>query len=364
MRVRVSRRIVLYWRDDQLICDNPVLHRQLALTPEAEQLLRTFAGWAELDAAEDVFPGGAALAKQLYDAGILVTADDESGTAWDTMGQLTTAYHLSTRAHDETAFRTSAEALDLLRAKATDEPLPAPYKDYPGERIALPAGELPPELERLLRARRSTRAFDLDRGPSAGQLGTVLRWIAGPLHEVDVQGLGSMLLKAVPSGGARHPLEVYPVVRRADGVEPGIYHYSTRHLALEPVRPGPVSDAEVLHWCGGQPWAADAAVLLLYTAVIERATWKYPTANTYRTMFLDAGHVSQTAYLVATALGLGAFFTVATRDAAIERQLGLSWTDEIFLGTTALGVMTEEERIRQAEMLAGGPVHSSRPRRS
>jgi SagB-type dehydrogenase family enzyme len=359
MLVRVSRRVVFYWRDDQLICDNPVRHRQLALTPAAERLLRTFAGWNTLDAAED-----AGLAKQLYDAGVLVSQEDDSGSAWETMGQLTTAYHLSTRGHDETAFRTSAEALDLLRAKATDEPIPSPYKDYPGERLALPAGDLPAELERLLRARRSTRAFDLDRGPTAEQLGTVLRWIAGPLHEVDVQGLGSMLLKAVSSGGARHPLEVYPVVRRAGGVEPGIYHYSARHLALEPVRPGAVSDDEVLHWCGGQPWAADAAVLLLYTAVIERATWKYPTANTYRTMFLDAGHVSQTAYLVATALGLGAFFTVATRDAAIERDLGLSWTDEIFLGTTALGVLTEAERSRQADMLAGGPVHSSRPRHS
>jgi SagB-type dehydrogenase family enzyme len=364
MQVRVSRRVVFYWRDDQLICDDPVRHRRLALTPDAERLLRTFAGWTPIDAADDVLTGGTQLAKQLYDAGVLVSEDDDVDAAWHTMGELATAYHLSTRALDDAVFRTPEEDVRLLREKALREPLPSPYKDYPGESVPLPAEEsLPAPIAELMNARRSTRDFDTTRAISTTDLAALLRWSAGSRHEIDIPGIGTILLKAVPSGGARHPVEVYPVVRRVDGIEPGIYHYSTRRHALEPLPaggPGEIDDGEVLHWCGDQPWAADAAVLFLYTAIVERATWKYPTANTYRTVFLDAGHISQNCYLVATALGLGAFFTVATRDAAIERALGLDWSSEMFVGLTGIGVMTDAERARQAAMLTGGPVHTSR----
>jgi SagB-type dehydrogenase family enzyme len=54
----------------------------------------------------------------------------------------------------------------------------------------------------------------------------------------------------------------------------------------------------------GQELCRDASVVVVITAVRTRTMWKYGQRG-YRHLFLDAGHVGQNLYLVATALGLG-----------------------------------------------------------
>src|SRR5436309_595353 len=49
---------------------------------------------------------------------------------------------------------------------------------------------------------------------------------------------GEALLKTYPSGGARHPLELYVAVRDVAGLEPGIYRYDLRCDELRTVRAG------------------------------------------------------------------------------------------------------------------------------
>ena len=41
--------------------------------------------------------------------------------------------------------------------------------------------------------------------------------------------------KPYPSGGSLYELEVYPIVRVADGLAPGMYHYDSVANTLEPV---------------------------------------------------------------------------------------------------------------------------------
>ena len=43
---------------------------------------------------------------------------------------------------------------------------------------------------------------------------------------------GRMPLKTSPSGGARHSIEAYVVVRRVAGVPAGVYHYDAAAHAL------------------------------------------------------------------------------------------------------------------------------------
>jgi SagB-type dehydrogenase family enzyme len=59
-------------------------------------------------------------------------------------------------------------------------------------------------------------------------------------------------------------------------------------------------------------------------ARFERAFWKYRNHRKALTaLVMDAAHLSQTLYLVATELGLGAFVTAAINNADIEERLGL-----------------------------------------
>lgn len=86
-----------------------------------------------------------------------------------------------------------------------------------------------------------------------------------------------------------------------------------------------------------------AGAVLLYTSRIDWMAWKYPSGGAYRSLFMELGHLSQTAYRVGTALELGMCFTSATRDQAIEEALGLDWTQEIFLGVIAAGIPEPSE---------------------
>ena len=60
------------------------------------------------------------------------------------------------------------------------------------------------------------------------------------------------------------------------------------------------------------------------TARFYRNFWKYPKdVSAYGDILLDAGHLSQTFYLVCTELGFGAFFTAVINSIQIEEILGL-----------------------------------------
>src|SRR4029077_14875937 len=87
----------------------------------------------------------------------------------------------------------------------------------------------------------------------------------------------------------------------------------------------------------GQPWYGEAWALVLITAVFERTEWKYPFPRAYRAVLLEAGHFAQTFCLVATALGLAPFCTLALADSLIERDLGVDGVSEAVLYAAGVG---------------------------
>ncbi|WP_156725209.1 SagB family peptide dehydrogenase [Streptomyces apocyni] len=362
MRVRVTRLAVFTSRNGQLVCDVPARHRQFGLRPAAWLLLTHYTRWAE-PRDED-----AALVKQLLDAGVLIAEgsaehrQEEEMGPWRSWGTAATYFHLATRTLDGEHFVTAVDDTSRLRQKAEQEPEPDPFKRYGTHSLALPTPmELTPALDRTLRERRTIRRFDDTAPVTLEQLSTALHWTGGVQHRFDIPGFGEAVLKASPSGGSRHPVEIYPVVRNVGGLAPGLYHYAADAHALEAL-PGAAPDTEtLLHWFGDQTFVARAGVLFLYTAMLERSAWKYPTGRTYRAIYADLGHVSQTAYLTGTALGLGVFFTAAMRDEPIEEVFGLDWRTEIPLGINGFGVPHPQEAARLREMAAGGPPGFSYP---
>ena len=51
-----------------------------------------------------------------------------------------------------------------------------------------------------------------------------------------VHVFGKLLYKRSPSGGARHPVEVYLMSLRVRGLRPGLYHYHPGHHILDEVK--------------------------------------------------------------------------------------------------------------------------------
>lgn len=144
---------------------------------------------------------------------------------------------------------------------------------------------------------------------------------------VDTDLLGRMALKTSPSAGALHPVEAYVLAWNVRDLAPGVYHYDVRGDELRRLRRGSFRKAAV-EAASGQDWIGGAAFLCVMTAVFPRVLWKYQLEDSYRTLFLDAGHLGQTFCLVATSLGLGPFTTAAIQDTKIEKLLRIDGIDE------------------------------------
>jgi putative peptide maturation dehydrogenase len=199
----------------------------------------------------------------------------------------------------------------------------------PEARIGLPAPAKGP-LDALLASRVTCRNFDPAASVRPEHLATMLHRVFGAQGSREVAPGATMLKKHSPSGGGLHPVEAFVLVQRAEGLEPGLYHYHCLAHALEPIRALSVGEAAAAarELVAGQAWFADAPVIVLLAARFRRSYWKYREhAKAWKVVQLDAGHLSQTLYLSATELGLGAFVTAAINDACAERLFALDGID-------------------------------------
>lgn len=195
-------------------------------------------------------------------------------------------------------------------------------------------------LDELLAMRRTCRNFDPGASLPLETLGRVLHrvWGAHGLQEIAPGAVA--LRKSSPAGGGLHAIEAYLVALRVDGLEPGIYHYVSTEHALEPLVAAASSTLATLArgFVSGQDWFDGVPAMVIMTARFDRLFWKYRRhAKAWRVLHLDAGHLSQTLYLSAADLGLGAFVTAAINDGDIGSALGLAPLREAAIAIVGFG---------------------------
>ncbi len=194
--------------------------------------------------------------------------------------------------------------------------------------IALPpaADAGGPPLWEVIRLRRSLRSYRSEPIPM-GQLSRLLWATQGITLQVrDYQ------FRAAPSAGALYPVETYVVVNRVEELEPGLYHYDAVETALQLLRKGSLG-RQAAAAALDQRMAETAAVVFIWTAVVERSKWKY-RQRAYRYVYLDAGHIGQNLYLAATALGLGCCTIGAIYDDEANKLVGVDGVEEttVYMG--------------------------------
>jgi putative peptide maturation dehydrogenase len=213
----------------------------------------------------------------------------------------------------------------------------------PAAALSLPKGRRDGDLYRVLEARRTGRLFDPSLSMSREDLAALLFYTFGFRGSVSVGDHVMMLARTSPSGGGLHPIEAYPLVLRAEGIDTGLYHYNGRDHSLEPIRKLNVADASALaeRFTAGQTYFRDAALLVILTARFPRTFWKYREhPRAYAVVLMDAAHLSQTFYLVSTELGLGAFVTAAINAREIDEELGLDGFSEGAVAISGCGHVT------------------------
>ena len=237
----------------------------------------------------------------------------------------------------------------LLRACGTPPPATV-EREAAGPDLRLPRSA-PGALEALMAQRVTCRNFDPDRLLEQDLFSRMLERVFAAQACVR-QGEGvDFLKKYTPSGGSLHATEAYLLVQRVEGITAGLYHYRPGEHALRPL-PAPVLPLQQLarDALAGQHWFAQAPVLVVYAPRIARSHWKYQHhPKAYRALMLDVGHLSQTLYLSATDLGLGAFVTAAINEVQLEQAFGLPPMEAGPFAVGGFGWRAEQQEIAELD---------------
>jgi SagB-type dehydrogenase family enzyme len=221
------------------------------------------------------------------------------------------------------------------------EPLPAIKPPMSDERIRLARPDLDTLSERdmplshALETRRSDREFG-DPPITIDQLGEFL-YRVGRIKSIGTGEFGDVIRKPYPSGGGLYEIEIYPVIARCGGLEPGLYHYAAGDHELERLRvltPGVqalLDDAWEASARHGRP-----QILLVLAARFQRVQWKYRMVS-YALILKHVGVLYQTMYLVATAMGLGARALGGGDSDRFAEVTGLNYYEESSVGEFMLG---------------------------
>jgi SagB-type dehydrogenase family enzyme len=213
--------------------------------------------------------------------------------------------------------------------------LPYPPQEDPvpeGARVVklVPAGDLSLGAGRLIDAmagRKSRRAFE--DGPLTLEELSFLCWAAEGVRELKPK----VSFRVVPSGGARHPLDLYVFAARVSGVEPGLYRYLPIEHALVLERAG--DDSERLDAAlRGQYWKA--AAVFIWAAVPYRSEWRYSVVAA-KLVALDAGHSCQNLYLAAEGIGCGTCAIGAYAQEKLDAYLGLDGEERFAIYAAPVG---------------------------
>ena len=199
------------------------------------------------------------------------------------------------------------------------------------ELVDLPLIPQSSDFYSLLKARKTTRHLTRVDPLSVRDLSIILYYVFG-WHGYLPLPQGAMgVKKTSPSGGDLHPIECYVLATSVEGLESGLYHYRGDRHALEFLCPMTEETAAKVSvsFAAGQEYVSNASALFLMTARFHRSYWKYrDNPRSYAVIMMEAGHLSQTFYLVCASLGLGAFVTAAVNGSEIERLVEIDGIQE------------------------------------
>jgi len=346
MKLKSASCQIAYWESGKLRIANYLTRRTFATNPVTLDLIRFFSTPSTIQKALVEFrsysrESVAASILKLIEAQLLLA---HGSAEWERDKQVESTwgpwlpeggFHFMTK--DTPFVGVDWPIEERMKALPTTRAPPQFKRIAAGAPIRLPAHEIQTDsFFETLHARRTHREF-AKTALSPESVSNLLQTTWGVQGYVETNVFGKLPYKTSPSGGARHPIEVYLVALRVKGLDRGIYHYQAKDNRLTKI-PGKVSARRASAYCADQPYFGEAAALFIMTAVFARTMWKYGRARAYRVVLLEAGHLGQTFCLTATRLGLAPFSTAALKDSMIEKDLGIDGISESVLYVTGVGV--------------------------
>lgn len=152
-------------------------------------------------------------------------------------------------------------------------------------------------------------------------LGSFLWHTCGTKRVAAAYNVPRFPFRVAPSAGGLQPIDVYVVVNQVRDVAKGLYYYDPSSHELVMLDRGNMRF--LLTDCTAhQNWIAYAPVIFALAINAPRFVWKYGTRG-YRFAHADLGVLTQTMYLVGTALNLSTCAVAAFFDDKLNAFLGV-----------------------------------------
>ncbi|GGN55421.1 SagB/ThcOx family dehydrogenase [Oceanobacillus indicireducens] len=359
-KLKTSKNVVFYIEKCNLICDLFLDHKQISLSPDLMPFLTWLGEWRSYKEILQYIKNQESISddelisliQTLLSMNVLVEKDSKRNKLenelmiWDEWGMAPKYYHFSSKGLEKDNFISVEKDAVRLTEKYKKEKMPSIYKEENEfiERFTLPTPVMKynKSFFTALTERQTIRTFCQEDSLNLQQLSDLLFAVWGAQSCWLSKGFGEALLKTSPSGGSRHSIEVYLAIMNVDNLPQGYYHYSVLNHELVLLEESKGIRDEMIEMCADQPHVGLPSVVFIYTSQIKRVIWKYSVSKSYKIIFMDLGHLSQTLYLTSSAMDLGCFFTAATREDMLENKLNLNMADEIILGVSGVGVKTEK----------------------
>jgi SagB-type dehydrogenase family enzyme len=303
-----------------LLLNNPLALAALSALPDEFDRESAAAAWRAAGVPEDAYQD---LWTGLESAGLFVGPSTDGASWWDEFGwREARTYHRATRDYpflqmdQPGAWAHDAERMDDYRSEAPAPPIYQRIGDDGG--IDLPrmrADESADQwLERMSAAQRRGREG----------LGLLLDVCFGERGKMTVAGRTQCLLKSIPSGGGRHPTEVFLAAFDIHGIAAGVYHYDVEHHGLARVRDGQHRDAfadATLDLFA--KYDTPPSAVLVFTSRVERAMWRYRDPRSFRAILVDTGHAVMAYRYVARMLGFRTYAYQKMRDGRVAELVAV-----------------------------------------
>jgi SagB-type dehydrogenase family enzyme len=341
VRYRVSPNLVAFWKGGHLQVLNFATKYQVRADPVVAQLLSVLGGWRS--AAEAGKMIGVThvdelgqLLERLVQASILHSSAqppdrrDVAMAAWGPWNPAAGHFHAMTSGV------TYLENDLPVAARARPRPYTLPLVKEAGARVRLTVPDTSQPFAQVLLKRRTWRQF-ANKDISLQSVESLLWLSAGVQAWLRTPRGERFPLTTSPSGGARHPIEVFVLAKHVRGLASGLYRYDGVRHALTTVGPPP---SRTRAYLPRQHWYENSALVVFLCASFGRTLSRYKYPRAYRAVLLEAGHVCQTFCLAATSLGLAPFCTMALDDERIDADLGLDGITSGVVYAAGAGALT------------------------
>lgn len=167
------------------------------------------------------------------------------------------------------------------------------------------------------------------------------------------------------SAGALYPVEIYTMIRDAEGIEDGMYHFNIMEHSLTRLRRGDFSDhtgSIIVPKSKTRP-----VISFILSSIFFRSSWKY-RGRAYRYHLLDTGHVLENLVLALKTLSFSFEVGYDFDDKRLDQLIGVDEFREVALAIinipgkdnmpdkTAPYVNPLLEEIEKASIMSGNDI--------